>query len=47
MAIFVPDPTEKWAVWAASPIRTTLPWAQWRLRMVGKLRQSERLMISL
>jgi len=39
MAIFVPDPTEKWAVCAASPSRQTLPCDQLRHLTMGKFRQ--------
>src|SRR5260370_746675 len=41
-----PEPREKWAVWAASPSRTTLPWCQLSWRRVAKLTQSERFDIS-
>ena len=47
MASLVPEPMEKCAVALASPISTMLPWVQRSQRMVGKLRQIERLMISL
>ncbi len=43
MASLVPEPMEKWAVWAASPSRTTLPWCQVRLLTVVKPIQRERL----
>ncbi len=36
MASLVPEPMEKWAVWAASPRRTMLPCRQVRLRTVVK-----------
>ena len=42
----VPDPTEKCAVWAASPISTTLPADQRSFAMVGNRRHSERFAIS-
>ena len=47
IASLVPEPIEKCAVALASPISTMLSWAQRSQWMVGKLRQSERLMISL
>ena len=37
----VPEPIEKCAVRCASPISTTLPRDQWRLRTLGKLRQTD------
>ncbi len=37
IASLVPDPIEKWAVWAASPRRTTLPWRHDSFRTVVKL----------
>ena len=46
MASLVPEPTEKCAVWAASPASTTFSWCHFSFRMVGKLRQTERLEIS-
>ncbi len=36
MASLVPEPMEKWAVWAASPRRTTFSCRQERLRTVVK-----------
>ena len=42
MASFVPEPTEKCTVWAASPTSTTFPCDQRWLRTVGKLRQRDR-----
>ena len=42
MASLVPDPMVKWAVWAASPSRTTLPWCQLWQRTVTKLIHSDR-----
>ena len=47
MASLVPEPIEKCAVALASPIRTVLSAVQRSQRMVGKLRQIERLVISL
>jgi hypothetical protein len=47
MASLVPDPMVKWAVWAASPSRTTLPWCQLWQRTVTKLIHSDRLDSSL
>ncbi len=41
MASLVPEPIEKCAVCAASPISTTLPWRQVSLRTVRKLSQLE------
>ena len=46
IASFVPEPIEKWAVWAASPTSTTLSELQWRLRTVVKLIHLELLAIS-
>ncbi|GAA3156746.1 hypothetical protein GCM10017687_88420 [Streptomyces echinatus] len=37
----MPEPMEKWAVWAASPRRTTLPCDQWSLTTVRKVVQAE------
>ena len=42
MASFVPEPTEKCAVWAASPTRTTFSCDQRSFRTIGKFRQSDR-----
>ena len=42
MASFVPEPTEKCAVWAASPTRTTFSCDQRSFRTTGKFRQSDR-----
>ncbi len=42
MASFVPEPTEKCTVWAASPTSTTFPCDQRSFRIVGKLRQRDR-----
>ena len=41
MASLVPEPIEKWAVWAASPSSTMLSWNQRSLRTVVKLTQRE------
>src|SRR2546425_7533855 len=46
MASFVPDPTEKCAVWAASPSSTTFSWCQCSVRSVPKLRHTERFVSS-
>src|SRR6266403_385475 len=46
IASFVPEPMEKCAVALASPISTMLAATQRSQRMVGKLRQIERLVIS-
>ena len=46
MASRVPEPIEKCAVRCASPMITRLPTDQRRLRMLGKLRQMERLVTS-
>src|SRR5260221_9496750 len=46
IASFVPEPMEKCAVALASPISTMLSATQRSQRMVGKLRQIERLVIS-
>ena len=43
MASLVPEPTEKCAVWAASPSSTTLSQCQRAFRTVGKRRQMDRL----
>jgi hypothetical protein len=43
IASFVPDPIEKWAEDLASPKSTMLPFVQRWLRIIGKERQSERL----
>src|SRR5947199_3716983 len=43
MASLVPDPMEKCAVCAASPISTVFPWCQLVLRTKGKLSQIDRL----
>lgn len=40
-ASLVPEPMEKWAVWAASPMRTVLPCDQWALTTVRKVSQEE------
>src|SRR5919106_2568853 len=37
MASLVPEPMVKWAVWAASPSRTTLPWCQLGQRTGGRV----------
>jgi hypothetical protein len=42
MASFVPEPIEKWAVWAESPTRAMFPWRQDPQRMIGNERQRER-----
>jgi hypothetical protein len=47
MASLVPDPMEKWALALASPSRTLLPSTQRLLRIIGKLRQIERLVRTL
>ena len=46
MASLVPEPIEKWAVWAASPTSTTLPDDQRGARTVTKLIHLELLAIS-
>ena len=46
MARRVPEPTEKCAVWAASPTSTTLSADQRAFATVGKRRHSDRLQIS-
>ena len=46
MARRVPDPTEKCAVWAASPMSTTLPVDQRAFTTVGKRRHTDLLRIS-
>ena len=43
IASLVPEPTEKCAVWAASPSSTTFPECQRAFRTVGNRRQMERL----
>lgn len=40
-ASLVPEPMEKWAVWAASPSSTVLPWDQRSLTTVRKAIQAE------
>ena len=47
IASLVPEPMEKWAVDFASPSSTTLPIVARALRIAGKRRQLERLVISL
>jgi len=47
MASLVPEPMEKCAVALASPISTMLSFTQRALRTVGKLRQIDRLVMSL
>ena len=46
IASLVPEPIEKWAVWAASPSSTTFPWSSGRrqlaLRSIGKLFHRDR-----
>ena len=46
IASFVPEPIEKCAVCAASPISTTFPACQDAQRSVGKARQIERFVMS-
>ena len=45
-ASLVPDPTEKWAVWTASPSRATRPSCHRAHRTVGKVRHTEALPIT-
>jgi len=47
MASLVPEPIEKCAEDLASPRRTRLPRTQRALRIIGKLRHSERLVLTL
>ncbi len=46
IASFVPEPIEKWAVWAASPNSTTFSWLHWAQRTVAKLIHLELLPIN-
>ena len=46
IASFVPEPMEKWAVCAASPIKTTLPWLHRLFVIVGNVRHAEPLISS-